>query len=486
MNVVDVELKTGLTRANIRFYEEEKLIQIARDEKGCLDYTDETVDTLLKIKLLRYLKISTEEIRKLQQGEMELKKVLHQQMQDLSEDNWEKAVLLEVCKHMYEEDSTYETLQAKKYLDELAQKQRNQKENARTTSVGLEGDVIQEDSYPWRRLWARAVDYEIYVFLFYVVYYLIAGNKPNYSILFRIGTLLVATVLMFIVEPVLLSACGTTPGKWMLGISITREEGGKLSYRDAFWRTVKMFQYGLGYHLPLYSLYCYWCSGRDLQNGQMLSWDKQYNCRYQVRRGKVLRWIVYAIVAVALLAGETAILSYAELPRNKGTISLEEFTENYNDYLAYNMPDYYAVSRLNREGRWCKVEGRKVKEDAYEPEYIESTPEGNYLSCAKFIYTEEDDVLKEISLHYELKDQEFMGDYNGELHCAILAYACAQPGMGFGEMKEIEEEVISQLEDGDVDFTYSIRNVVISCKIENNLSDFYSIDFSMKTKRNCS
>lgn len=482
MNISDVKLKTGLSGENIRFYQEKKLIQLSKDRKGRVNYTDETVDTLLKIKLLRYLKISIKEIRKLQQSKMTLKQVLHQQMQDLSTEDAETASLHEICRHIYEEGCSYERLHAKKYLNELAEKQRNPKANAIISAVGLEDDSTKEYCHPWLRFFARCADYAIYTLLLYIGYHLILGNKPNFSILFQVCLLLASTVLMFIVEPMLLSTLGTTPGKWLLGISITRNEGGKLSYRDAFWRTVKMFQYGQGYHIPLYNLYCYWCCREDLQKDQLLLWDEKYNCAYHVRGSKIVHGIAYILVAVAILIGETAILSYAELPRNKGNLSLEEFAENYNDYLAYEMPDYYIIRRLDHEGRWCKAEGLWSKTDGYAPEYIESIPEGNYLTCPKFIYTEEDGILKEISLHYEIEDPELLGDYNGEIGLAILSYACAQPGIGLREMNEIKEDLLLQLEEDDVDFTYTIQNIDISCKIENNLSDFYSVDFSMKAK----
>ena len=51
MTVKEVEERTGLPRANIRYYESEGLIHPARGENGYRDYRQEDVDTLLKIKL---------------------------------------------------------------------------------------------------------------------------------------------------------------------------------------------------------------------------------------------------------------------------------------------------------------------------------------------------------------------------------------------------------------------------------------------------
>ena len=52
MNIAEVERRTGLTRANIRFYEKEGLLSPARGANGYRDYTEKDVETLRKILLL--------------------------------------------------------------------------------------------------------------------------------------------------------------------------------------------------------------------------------------------------------------------------------------------------------------------------------------------------------------------------------------------------------------------------------------------------
>lgn len=477
MKILDVELKTGLTRANIRFYEKEKLIQIARSENGYRNYTDENVDTLLKIKLLRQLQISIEEIRKLQQDEVALQKVLEKQMKYLEKKVKELERSHEICEQMYAEGSSYGELNAVKYLNALENKT---KENMLGITAALERDVIITPPHPWLRFFARFADYTFYILIVYIVYYLILGNKPNDSYLFDFMIFIISTTMMVVVEPILLSEWGTTPGKWLFGISITQEEGGKLSHRDAFWRTIKMLQYGQGYYIPIYCLYCYWCCRKDLQKNQRLPWDEEYDCGYHFRDTKVIRPIAYIILSVAILLGETAILLYAELPRNKGNISIEEFVENYNDYLEYCMSDYYDDYCLDQNGLWRE-------KDSYTPLYFgvaEITSEVDNLPFPRFTYVEEQGVLKEVSLEYEgiaTKKKKIFGNYNSEIGLAILSYACAQPGMGLSEMKEIKENVITKLKDTTVDFTYSIKNVDIFCKIEDNCPASYSVYFSIKS-----
>ena len=72
MNIKEIEERSGLTRANIRYYEQEGLIAPARRENKYRDYSEEDLETLLRVALLRSLGFSLDEIRRLQSGELEL------------------------------------------------------------------------------------------------------------------------------------------------------------------------------------------------------------------------------------------------------------------------------------------------------------------------------------------------------------------------------------------------------------------------------
>ena len=85
MNIKQVEQQTGMTRANIRYYEAEGLIRPQRRENGYREYTQEDVRTLQKIRLLRSMDISLEEIRRLQAGETSLQETAQMQIAVLSE-----------------------------------------------------------------------------------------------------------------------------------------------------------------------------------------------------------------------------------------------------------------------------------------------------------------------------------------------------------------------------------------------------------------
>ena len=76
MTVKELEERTGLSRANIRFYEQEGLLSPQRRDNGYRDYSGEDLTTLLRIKLLRQLEIPLEEIRRLIRDEAPLEALM--------------------------------------------------------------------------------------------------------------------------------------------------------------------------------------------------------------------------------------------------------------------------------------------------------------------------------------------------------------------------------------------------------------------------
>lgn len=69
LKINEVESLVGITKKNIRFYEEKGLLSPRRNsENGYRDYGQEEVDVLRRIKLLRKLGLPIEEIRRMQEG----------------------------------------------------------------------------------------------------------------------------------------------------------------------------------------------------------------------------------------------------------------------------------------------------------------------------------------------------------------------------------------------------------------------------------
>ena len=80
MNIKEMEQRSGLPRSGIRFYESEGLLSPARSPNGYRDYSEDDLDTLTKIKRLRSLGLSLQEIKEVQSGALPLADALRAQL----------------------------------------------------------------------------------------------------------------------------------------------------------------------------------------------------------------------------------------------------------------------------------------------------------------------------------------------------------------------------------------------------------------------
>lgn len=87
MTIKDVEKLTGLTAKSIRYYEDKGLIAVERNkENDYRSYSEEEVNRLKKIKLLRYLEFSVEEVKNmLDMDAKDIQKVLEDKAEDFSD-----------------------------------------------------------------------------------------------------------------------------------------------------------------------------------------------------------------------------------------------------------------------------------------------------------------------------------------------------------------------------------------------------------------
>ena len=80
MTIKDMEARTGMSRANIRYYEQEGLIAPQRDSNGYRNYQESDVQALERILLMRRLGVSLEDIRALQAGSLPLGEAMERQL----------------------------------------------------------------------------------------------------------------------------------------------------------------------------------------------------------------------------------------------------------------------------------------------------------------------------------------------------------------------------------------------------------------------
>ena len=112
MNGKDVEKITGISRRNLRFYEDQGLIEPARNpENDYRDYSDEDIEKLKIIRSLRTIDVPVETIGDYFKGKITLDKLADNQEKRLEEKQKEVEMALNICKELHNiEDFTGNTV----------------------------------------------------------------------------------------------------------------------------------------------------------------------------------------------------------------------------------------------------------------------------------------------------------------------------------------------------------------------------------------
>ena len=126
MKINEVEALVGVTKKNIRFYEEQGLLSPRRNsENGYRDYGSEEVDTLRRIKLMRKLGVPIGDIRQMQSGSLTVADGMRRHLVTLEreEQNIKQAVRL--CSVLTEQEIRLDTLDAEAVLTEMEEIERS-------------------------------------------------------------------------------------------------------------------------------------------------------------------------------------------------------------------------------------------------------------------------------------------------------------------------------------------------------------------------
>ena len=119
MKIKQVEELVGITKKNIRYYEEQGLLQIERAENGYREYHQKDVIRLQEIKLLRKIDISIEEMRALFEQKESLQICLEQHLKELEHRKGSLGKMQEICERMIQEHLSLDTLDAEACLEEV-------------------------------------------------------------------------------------------------------------------------------------------------------------------------------------------------------------------------------------------------------------------------------------------------------------------------------------------------------------------------------
>ena len=254
MRILDLEERTGLERATIRFYEKVGLITPSRTENGYREYSETDCDHLMKIKLLRQLGLSVETIKALQQGNEDFHSAMEKQIHQLSQTIAQQKIAREVCSQLHAAGVNYENMEANRYLTMLQEEQ----SKVSAVSTAPYQDSVGLEIHPIRRYVARILDFLLLSALIQFLLFVVFRVRPLPHMTNFISNFITwgFWLLLIPVNALFLHFTGTTPGKWVMGIRVCSFEGGRLPFLWALDREWRVFRYGMGFCIPLWTYFC--------------------------------------------------------------------------------------------------------------------------------------------------------------------------------------------------------------------------------------
>ncbi|MBQ8851152.1 MAG: MerR family transcriptional regulator, partial [Oscillibacter sp.] len=143
MKINEVEARVGITKKNIRFYEEQGLIAPHRNsENGYREYGEAEVTTLQQIKLMRKLGVPLEEIRRMQSGGHTLGDGMRRHLVSLERDVRNLEQSMELCRVLKDREERLEHLDAAPLLEQM-----ERMEQEGTTFLNKQQDDARAMSY---------------------------------------------------------------------------------------------------------------------------------------------------------------------------------------------------------------------------------------------------------------------------------------------------------------------------------------------------
>lgn len=468
MTSKEMEARSGVPRANIRYYEAEGLLTPARAKNGYREYSEEDLAALEKIKLLRRLGVSIEELKGLRAGNVKMFAVLDRRLAELGGERETLGRVEQVCGALKAAGETFAALEPGKYLEAL--------DAPALPSGGREAwwgsgqpaplpaaDQLPVADSPWRRLAARSLD-ELFMTALLVVVICLTGHNPSRG---GVWITVLAQVCLLFLEPLAIHLTGTTLGKAALGMRLRGSGGDRLTYGEAFCRHILMLWSGLGLWIPIWSLVQMYRSFRRCADGEPQPWDS--GIAYEMTDFRPLRHVgAWVLAAAMLLAAAEAANSFSQLPPNRGPLTVAEFAENFNRQAQY-LDVSFRNQVLDEQGAWTDLPDSGTI-------YWDSTGQEENLP---FRYTVENGRLTALRLTLEAGDTESWVEFPIEqMLTAVTAFTWAQkqaPFWSFGRKTFVEDLAKADWEKG-----FTLHQAGTTITLETESQGFYiSTDLGM-------
>jgi RDD family/GYF domain 2 len=179
-----------------------------------------------------------------------------------------------------------------------------------SSTLPQESKVLAETKalHPWRRFFARYIDYFSVALLGGVVIGILDNPTLNHLLTNDLVYGMVGLLLLVPIETALLCVCGTTIGKALYNISIERRDGASLGFDDALSRSFGVYIRGFAAGIPIISLVTMYVSYSTLAKTGRTTWDEDFIVRHgTIGIGRILGVIcAWTLFAAAIAIGINA------------------------------------------------------------------------------------------------------------------------------------------------------------------------------------
>ena len=125
MKIQELENELNISRANIRFYEKEGLLNPKRKENGYRNYSDDDIAILKKIIIYRKLGISVADIKKIFNGEADLQEAVSQSIENLQKEIENLNGSIKLCKEIQNSNTDNHSFDEENYWKKINSSEAN-------------------------------------------------------------------------------------------------------------------------------------------------------------------------------------------------------------------------------------------------------------------------------------------------------------------------------------------------------------------------
>lgn len=143
---------------------------------------------------------------------------------------------------------------------------------------------------PWLRFLGRMFDYSLFFLFLWAISW---GKSENTLIPFEY-------FLWIPVESLFLWSLGTTPGKWLLGITLSQKKGKKLDFPTSLRRSFHVWFRGLGMGIPFINVVCMLVAFQRLKVLKTTTWDRDDHIH--VAYQQIGKWRIVLAVLITLVS----------------------------------------------------------------------------------------------------------------------------------------------------------------------------------------